>query len=77
MSPAGNPACPAGESGPISVTSTPVVAGFFIAALTACIADAGYVLFQLDPRRAPLAVPRLGEAGGNFLALPVGRMAVS
>jgi FkbM family methyltransferase len=47
------------------------------AALTACLADAGYVLFQLDPRRAPLAVPRLGEAGGNFLALPGGRAVVS
>ena len=46
------------------------------AALTACLADAGYVLFQLDPHRAPLAVPRLGEAGGNFLALPANRVAI-
>jgi len=43
------------------------------AALTSCLADAGYVLFELDPRRAPLAVPRLDEAGGNFLALPASR----
>jgi FkbM family methyltransferase len=47
------------------------------AALTACLADAGYDLFQLDPRRAPLAVPRLAEAGGNFLALPASRAEVA
>jgi FkbM family methyltransferase len=37
--------------------------------LTACLADAGYGLFALDPRRPPAAMARLADRGGNFLAL--------
>jgi FkbM family methyltransferase len=40
------------------------------AGLTACLKDAGYVLFRLDDRHAPLAVERLGYVVGNFLAVP-------
>lgn len=45
--------------------------------LTACLTDAGYVLFQLDPHRAPLAVPGLEKTGGNFLAVPRHRTATA
>jgi len=38
--------------------------------LTACLSDAGYALFGLTPRHAPLGIARLGDRGGNFLALP-------
>jgi FkbM family methyltransferase len=37
--------------------------------LAACLADAGYRLFALDPRRPPAAVASLPDRGGNFLAL--------
>jgi FkbM family methyltransferase len=37
--------------------------------LTACLSDADYELFLLDPRRPPSAVRRLAERGGNVLAL--------
>jgi FkbM family methyltransferase len=40
-----------------------------------CWSDANYELFALDPRRPPALVARLGDRGGNFLALP--RKAVS
>jgi FkbM family methyltransferase len=43
------------------------------AEVTACLTDAGYVLYQLDPRRAPLAVPRLDDVGANVLAVPKAR----
>jgi FkbM family methyltransferase len=36
--------------------------------LTACLADAGYRLFALDPRRPPTPAAQLGHRGGNFLA---------
>ena len=45
--------------------------------LTACLADAGYLLFTLDRRRAPLALPRLAERGGNVLAVPRHRVAAT
>ena len=35
-----------------------------------CWSDADYELFALDPRRPPALVARLGDRGGNFLALP-------
>ena len=35
-----------------------------------CWSDADYELFALDPRRPPAPVARLGDRGGNFLALP-------
>jgi FkbM family methyltransferase len=38
--------------------------------LTRCWSDADYELFALDPRHPPARVPRLGDRGGNFLALP-------
>ena len=38
--------------------------------VTRCWSDAGYELFALDPRRPPALVARLGDRGGNFLALP-------
>jgi FkbM family methyltransferase len=37
--------------------------------LSDCLLDVGYRLFALDPRRTPVAVPRLGARGGNFLAV--------
>jgi FkbM family methyltransferase len=37
--------------------------------LTTLFTGAGYTLFRLDPKRAPLAVPSLGDVGGNFLAV--------
>jgi len=37
--------------------------------LTACLADAGYRLFALDPRRPPAAASRLTDRGGDFLAV--------
>jgi hypothetical protein len=46
------------------------------AALTALLADSGYVLFRLHEKHAPLAVTRLDDTGGNFLAVP-GRRAAS
>jgi hypothetical protein len=44
--------------------------------VTRCWADADYELFALDPRRPPALVARLGDRGGNFLALPHGRPAI-
>jgi FkbM family methyltransferase len=38
--------------------------------LSRCWSDANYELFALDPRRPPALVARLGDRGGNFLALP-------
>jgi hypothetical protein len=38
--------------------------------VTRCWSDADYELFALDPRRPPELVKRLGDRGGNFLALP-------
>jgi FkbM family methyltransferase len=38
--------------------------------VTRCWSDADYELFALDPRRPPALVARLGDRGGNFLALP-------
>jgi len=38
--------------------------------VTRCWPDADYELFALDPRRPPALVARLGDRGGNFLALP-------
>ncbi len=38
--------------------------------VTRCWSDADYELFALDPRRRPAPVMRLGDRGGNFLALP-------
>jgi FkbM family methyltransferase len=38
--------------------------------VTRCWLDADYELFALDPRRPPELVERLGDRGGNFLALP-------
>ena len=38
--------------------------------VTRCWSDADYDLFALDPRRPPALVARLGDRGGNFLALP-------
>jgi FkbM family methyltransferase len=38
--------------------------------VTRCWSDADYELFALDPRRPPELVERLGDRGGNFLALP-------
>jgi FkbM family methyltransferase len=38
--------------------------------LTQCWSDADYELFALAPRRPPALVARLGDRGGNFLALP-------
>ena len=38
--------------------------------VTRCWADADYELFALDPRRPPALAARLGDRGGNFLALP-------
>jgi hypothetical protein len=38
--------------------------------VTRCWADADYELFALDPRRPPALTARLGDRGGNFLALP-------
>jgi hypothetical protein len=35
-----------------------------------CWSDADYDLFALDPRRPPALVARLGDRGGNFLAVP-------
>ena len=37
--------------------------------LTACLAEAGYRLFALAPRRPPTPVVQLAERGGNFLAV--------
>lgn len=39
------------------------------AELTACLTDADYRLYALDPRRPPTPVPRLADRGGNFLAI--------
>ena len=38
--------------------------------LNACFDAARYTLFRLEPRGAPSAIPRLGSAGGNMLAVP-------
>jgi len=38
--------------------------------LTRCWSNADYELFALDPRHPPARVERLGDRGGNFLALP-------
>jgi FkbM family methyltransferase len=38
--------------------------------VTRCWSAADYELFALDPRRPPALVARLGDRGGNFLALP-------
>jgi FkbM family methyltransferase len=38
--------------------------------VTRCWSDADYELFALDPRRPPAPAARLGDRGGNFLALP-------
>jgi FkbM family methyltransferase len=40
------------------------------AALTSYLHDSGYRLYGLAPGRPPLAVARLGERDGNFLAVP-------
>ncbi|MCC7417780.1 MAG: FkbM family methyltransferase [Acidobacteria bacterium] len=37
--------------------------------LTTCLTNAGYRLFALDPRRPAGQVTRLGDRGGNFLAV--------
>jgi len=38
--------------------------------LSACLADRGYVVFALNPRRRPKRVTGIDGAGGNFLAVP-------
>jgi FkbM family methyltransferase len=38
--------------------------------LTRCWSNADYELFALDPRHPPARLARLGDRGGNFLALP-------